>query len=325
MSFCVLTSVSAQTATTDAPKKKGATPPVVITPEQLQDSLKQLEAQRDKLKNKTEEWNQATTLIKTYSEKKSDSIFVANYKKAQKINTEHAAANNLTNDVVGKQSAAQSTRNRMNIYADIKREKIYQDHLQLISGKFCTLSEGALARLRESVESYKDKSSYKQKVEAVCRNKEIYDRCINALNAPFCKDTITSVRKKEVPMLNDYNNKSAQNTLSDAQFKELDSLDISLSRYERGALELVKLIDKVNADAEVKKLREANDKAGYVEKVKSLVEENEANKAVYERYFNRLPYLTKLINDYLAEVENDQTLQTTKSEQEIKKLCNTQR
>lgn len=325
MSFCALTSVSAQTATADAPKKKSATPPVVITPEQLQDSLQRLIEQQNSIKASAESHNKATEYIKTFAQKKSDSIFVVNYQKAEETNKNYTAANNLTNEALAKQRVAQSTRQRMEIYAKIKREKIYQDHLQFIYGKFCNLNDETLARLRESIESYKDKSGYKQKVEAVCRNKEIYDRCINALNAPFCKDTIKSVRKKEVPMLNDYNNKSAQNTLSDEQFKELDSLDISLSRYESGTLELVKLIDKVNVDTEVKKLREAKDKAGYVEKVKSIVEENEANKAVYERYFNRLPYLKKLINDYMAEVESDPTLQPTKIEQEIKKLCNTQR
>ena len=325
MSLCALTYVSAQTTTAETPKKKSATPPVVITPEQLQDSIQKLELQQKSLKESANYYNKESERVAAFPEKKLDSTFVVNYHKAQETNNSYIAVKKLTDEALANHSTAKSTRQRMEIYAEVKREKIYQDNLQLISGKFCNLSDKVLERLRASIESYKDKRGYKKRVEEVCRNKEIYDRCINVLNAPFCMDSVVAVRMKVIPMLDDYNNKSANNTLNAVQFKELDSLDTSILSYKNGVRELGKLIDKVNADVEVKKLREANDKAGCTEKVKSLIEYNEANKIVYEKYFNRLPYLMKLINDYIAEVEQDPTLQPTKTEQEIKKLCNTQR
>ena len=82
VSFCALTSVSAQTATTataDTTKKKGAATPEVITPEQLQDSLDTLQRKKKEIEDKTGDYNNASEYLETYSKEKKDSIFVANY------------------------------------------------------------------------------------------------------------------------------------------------------------------------------------------------------------------------------------------------------
>jgi hypothetical protein len=325
MSICTLSTASAQKSGADSTKQKSAPKKVVMTPaqelEKLQDSLAKYEALRDKLQVDIEKAKVEAEKVKKFTQINLDSLLFTPYREVDKGNTEVEKVKKELGEVANRHKEALSTREKLNVYAEIRKENRFKYNLQLLERKFSALSDNDIAYLQASVSTYADKWSYKQKVDTLHENWKIYSKSVKMLATPFDPNAINKLRERTYALVCYYNNKSQANTLNAEQFKEIDSLDISLSRYKNGVIELHKLVEKANANVEVKKLREEKNSEECIKKIKSIVERNEGNEAIYKRYFSRLPYLTKMIKDYIKEIEQDPITTPTKTEQEIKKLC----
>ena len=104
--------------------------------------------------------------------------------------------------------------------------------------------------------------------------------------------------------------------MSEEQFKELDNLDIHLSRYKGGVREFKKIINRVNSDDRIIRFRAENkstDKQACWEVMKKYVEPGVGMKQdeIFERYFTVVPYLNNAFKRYWEELKNNPLSKTT--------------
>lgn len=149
---------------------------------------------------------------------------------------------------------------------------------------------------------------------------KLYDEGVQVLQNSYNKQKIESIRNKLKPLIADKNN----TTLNAEQFAELDNLDICLSRFKNGIIELQKLMDMINKNVTVKKLRqEANDanRTACVEAIRKYIQPEAGTEAerIHQRYFDHVPYLKNKLRDYWNELQADPFTVPTKTEKEIKK------
>ena len=113
--------------------------------------------------------------------------------------------------------------------------------------------------------------------------------------------------------------------LSLEQYNELDTMDIRLSRYNNGVLRLQEIVKNVNNDSEIKGLRHSanpDDKDLCKEKIERYINpvcESDAH-VIYIRYFEMIPYLQKLLNDYWEELQRNPFTTPTETEKLINKM-----
>lgn len=337
MSFCVLATTSAQTTVADTTKMANPTTSVVdaapqkapaqkeeLTPDerlqQLQKRKTSLSEEKNRLQKKIEETRRHIDTIKTFLPRKLDSEVKRLRQEVWNTKDSLTAAQEKYTNISKLHKEAESKHSSLKVYAEIRTKNLYNTKfLPMLNRGFSKLCEKEITELQNSCRDCVTKSD-KAKVDTLLNNLKIYNEGVKLLKSPFDNTAISKLRYKTYALVYYYNQRSAKNNLSEEQFKEMDDLDISLSRYQNGTIELGKIIDAVNANAEVKKLREEKNRDECIKKIESIVLCNDGNKATYERYFNRLPYLQKMINDYLEEIRKD-PFTTTKTEEEIKKLC----
>lgn len=316
------TAVAEQTGQKAAPKRVELTP--AERQRQLVQKQRSLEKERDSLQREIAKTRRLTDTVKAFIPRKLD-LLISSLRQEELQNRDNiAAAQKLADSLSAQHKQAKSTLDSLKVYAEIRKEGVYnKKYLPMLAKKFSELSEKEMDDLRNSINEYKYKSDYQAKADTLLKNMEIYKEGCKLLELPLDTAAINKHRYKTYALVYYYNNKSPKNTLNAEQFKEMDDLDLSLARYANGVIKLDEIITSVNENAEVKKLREEKKASEEcIKKIESIVSLNDSNKAIYERYFNRLPYLQKMINDYLEEIRKD-PFTTTKTEEEIKKLCST--
>ena len=164
-------------------------------------------------------------------------------------------------------------------------------------------------------------------MNAAVKNKEMYERGVNALNSEFNNTNIVNIRKKIIPLLELKKDNIAQGVyrLSKAQFSEMDSLDTKLSRYAGGLRELKSIIYKINHDKDIQAYRSqknAQNKKDCVDKIRHyiILGENKDLELVYSRYFNLIPFLDKLVRRYWKELKANPFEVPTQTEQLIENM-----
>lgn len=174
----------------------------------------------------------------------------------------------------------------------------------------------------QTFEGFKE---YKMRITAALNNKKIYDKvwkCINegidyqnAYKFRLELSTLLDIRKD--------NPKKGIYKLSVDQFSEMDSLDISLSRFNSGIRELKGIVSKINTDKEILQIRKTGNMSAK-SRCKTLMkkyvipeEGNEELRRIYKRYFKMIPYLEHLLRSYWNEIKDNPFNMQTKTEKII--------
>lgn len=185
----------------------------------------------------------------------------------------------------------------------------YEDNKSYLALVYSRMSEGRLLDIDESQNDFKDMdgfSEYRLRLESARRNFDLYHKGLEALQKPLDASGIKQIRDSLIYTLK---LQAAPEDISkgilhvtQAQYNELDSLDIRLSRYPKGELALKQLVNDINGDEDVKRLRMEKNKEGCWKAIEIILNKNEA---VYDRYFSLIPYLGDLLDEYIDELREN--------------------
>ena len=175
-----------------------------------------------------------------------------------------------------------------------------------------------LRALKQSLPEYSDQyESQISKLQATIANKTIYDegvKCINEGGVSY--DGIVVIRKQLIALLNN------KDKLTPLHYTEIDTLDIKLSRMNNGIKALQGIVDAVNADSTIQACRKSKGTASshdYTARIEALTTKKSGSE-VFERYFEKIPYLKNLLDAYRKELMDPRTELPTPTEQKIKQL-----
>ena len=109
------------------------------------------------------------------------------------------------------------------------------------------------------------------------------------------------------------------------QFGELDSLDVKLSRFNNGIKELKKIVEGINKNEKIVKIRSerrVGSKKDCLDLMRQYIvpEKGTEQDKIYQRYFAMIPYLEKLLKKYWEELKKNPFSTPTKSEVVITNL-----
>lgn len=218
----------------------------------------------------------------------------------------------------------------MDTYQSIQNEINYKQNIQYLTQRYSLIDSKKLEELQNTLDNYKSFNGfedYKKRVNAAVKNKEMYERGVNALNSEFNNTNIVNIRKKIIPLLDLKKDNIAQGVyrLSKAQFPEMDSLDIRLSRFADGLRELKSIIYKINHDKNIqadRSQKNTKNKKDCVDKIRHyiILGENKDLELVYSKYFNLIPFLDKLVRRYWKELKANPFEVPTQTEQLIENM-----
>ena len=138
------------------------------------ENLAKLEAENSKLKDENIQLN------KKYSEN-------------EKI---YAELSKKLNDIKNKMGG-------MDTYQSIQNEINYKQNIQYLTQRYSLIDSKKLEELQNTLDNYKSFNGfedYKKRVNAAVKNKEMYERGVNALNSEFNNTNIVNIRKKIIPL-----------------------------------------------------------------------------------------------------------------------------
>ena len=198
-------------------------------------------------------------------------------------------------------------------------------NIAVLCRRLSSLTDGQLDEMERTLDLYTATpgfDEYKSQLADTRGKLRLYRRAMEALNSSYDADSVARMRDELIPVLGLSEDLPGEGkfALTDEQYDELDTIDIALSRYRGGVEALKELIAKVNNDDEVRRCRGEHDKAGCIEAIGTLVNAtDDATVYVRERYFEMIPYLGKLLQDYWDAVQDD-PLTTSHAEELINQL-----
>ena len=87
----------------------------------------------------------------------------------------------------------------MDTYQSIQNEINYKQNIQYLTQRYSLIDSKKLEELQNTLDNYKSFNGfedYKKRVNAAVKNKEMYERGVNALNSEFNNTNIVNIRKK---------------------------------------------------------------------------------------------------------------------------------
>ncbi len=209
----------------------------------------------------------------------------------------------------------------------IKRQ--YEENITTMTKRYSTINDATVSEIVATLNQYEKQEGfddYKLRVANLEAKKQLYNRSIEALNSVFDADNIRDIRKELKVVLTARHDNPATGDfkLTEAQFSEVDSLDIRLSRYQVGLRRLKELVEKVNSDGDIKTYRNNRKKnktaetKNYENTLESILESNDAASIeVRKKYFEMVPFLGRLLGDYLQELKQSPYNVPTPTEERI--------
>lgn len=252
-------------------------------------------------------------------QKSTDSKYLAAFSKQvdslQKVSIEIDSTKQVISaelaDLKKQLSELQEDLTNMGVYNNIKNDKILDGNLLILAKSYSDITEDEMQKISHSVDVFayrKDFEEYKKRVATAEQNCALCRRAQSALTEKFDPAEISNVRDELAKLLSIETDNIAigQFKLTEAQFSLLDSLDIKLSRFKNGVKELKALVNAVNTNEEVEKCRTNGDKEACIAAISSIIlPTNDNTKKVYERYFNLIPFLKKLLEEYWNELKEN--------------------
>ena len=296
----------------------------------IKDMLLQIE--KDSLKNKELSMRYNSLLSLT----SQDSIIVLN-QYVDSLENRHKSLQesilSIKNNISKKNNElrnADSELQNMTVYSEIQKQQTYQNNKLYLNQRYSQMSSKKLAEMSNNIDefnSFEDFSDYQKRIAATLNNKELYDNaweCVSAGNDYQNVDNLRSGINTLLEIKKDDINEGVYK-LTKEQFTEMDSLDIRLSRFNSGIKELKKIVEEINKDEDVARIRlerKSSSKRDCLDLIKWYIipEEGSERDKIYQRYFKMIPYLEKLLKDYWNELKKNPFDTPTKSEKIIANL-----
>ena len=94
-----------------------------------------------------------------------------------------------------------------------------------------------------------------------------------------------------------------------------------MSRYKNGVRELKAVVLAVNTNKDVNKYRSIGDKDACINAIAAIVlPNNDDIKRVYERYFDVIPFLKRMVDEYWSELQENPLASSGPIELQIEKM-----
>lgn len=213
----------------------------------------------------------------------------------------------------------------LKVYADMRKSQELQDCRDYLKQSLTALDTSRLARMKASAADYSGidgYTAYTASLSLTDKAKRLYDDGTTAINRPYDPGAITALRGRMREMAaHDPSRKSKDTKLTKEQFGQLDTLDISLSRYAGGVRLLQGIVQQVNSDTTVTAFR--NGKTGDPQEAKTAAYKyidpniNSDEEKAMQRYLDFIPYLKRLFKAYEQQFSRD-VKTPGKAEEEIK-------
>jgi len=182
------------------------------------------------------------------------------------------------------------------------------DYLNL---RFSKMSMEHLKAMKDSLHEFagqKGFDAYKEHLAFAMKYKPVYDMAWGCVADGEKLDSIGWLRSIFFEKLL---SSPLKDKMTREQFQEMDSMDIKLSRFFGGINELKEIVKTANG------YRNQSD----WDKDKAIAYREEVERsAEYQRYFEEIPFLKDLLEEYWKELEENPLKTLTKTEEEINKL-----
>ncbi len=194
-------------------------------------------------------------------------------------------------------------------YSSEVQQQMYARNKKLLAEPYSRITDVQMAELKRTMGDFSDMPDfmdYRRSIEDAEVNRSVYAEGVELLKNELDQDAIYNLRsKKLIPLINVIDGKRTESgkRMSEAQFSEMDKLDIYLSRYAGGVKVFKELIKKVNADR-------AN-------AVKIIDPESETFKADYDKYFKNIEWLNRQLTTYRKELLSNPGTEPTATERRI--------
>ena len=214
----------------------------------------------------------------------------------------------------------------MGAFSAIKDEQMYSQYQEILLKPYSAITHDNLTEIESKMNSFSklsDFTEFKVRFNTCKRNKELYDVAESLLLSTLDAEKIDDTRNKLYELLdikkNDFRKGIVK--LSDAQYSEIDTLDIKLSRYGDGIAVLQGIVKAVN-DSQVRDQYKGN-KVTCINVMRSIVISDVAeDKEKRQRYFDMIPSLNALYKNYWEELQTDPFTYPTRTETLIMQLNN---
>ena len=274
-----------------------------------------LEEQIDSLKR------QVATLDKQLAQKKQIEKGMDSIKKQTE--------DNRTNKRIAEQQLIDKRAKEENLKAEMltgdKYARLYINNLMDITKRpFSEVSPSDIEKVKFEMNEFSEFNlgrEFTLKLNKFESYYKLYEDGKLGITCATTKENILNTRRQIMKILNDYD--ATQNNfkpITTQQYKELDNLDIALSRYKDGVNELKNIVDAINNDPTIKSCREAVNTEACLKRMTQIIEKNDGNKRAFERYFEVIPYLETLRTKYWEELKNNPLDTPTETEEEINAL-----
>lgn len=225
---------------------------------------------------------------------------------------------------------ADSELQNMNVYSEIQKQQTYKSNKLYLNQRYSIMSLKKLTEISNSTDEFKsldDFDDYQKRIVAALANKVLYDNAWECVSAGKDYQDIDNLRSGINTLLEIKKDETSKGIykLTKEQFNEMDSLDIRLSRFNSGIIELKKIVDEINENEEIVRLRlerKSGSKRDCLDLIKCYIipEVGSEQDKIYQRYFMMIPYLEKLLKDYWNELKKNPFATPTKSEKTITNL-----
>ena len=214
----------------------------------------------------------------------------------------------------------------MRVFSEFKDEQMYTQYQEILVRPYSAITIENLNEIESKLKSFTkmpDFAEFKARLKSCKKNKKLYESAEALLNSKFDADLIDKTRDKLYELLDIKKNdlKKGIIKLSDAQYSEIDTLDIKLSRYGDGIAVLQGIVKAVNSS----NFREQyqDDRVGCINAMRSIViSETIDDIDKRQRYFDIISSLKNLYRKYWNELQVNPFTYPTESEIIIMQLNN---
>lgn len=214
----------------------------------------------------------------------------------------------------------------MGVYNIVKNDRIFADNMLVLSKRYSEITDDELRAIVESINLFthrKDFNEYEGRVAATIRNRLLYQKAQAALSTQYDAEVVDGIRDELYELLAIDSDDITTNRfkLTEQQYSQIDSLDIRLSRYKNGVRELKALVEAINTNEDINKYRILGDKDACINAIAAIVlPHNDNMKRVYERYFDIIPFLKRMVNEYWNELQENPLTSSGPIELQIEKM-----
>lgn len=214
----------------------------------------------------------------------------------------------------------------MGVFSELKYEQMYTQYQEILTQPYSVITKENISEIESKLNLFTNMSNFEEfnaRLKSCKKNKELYDSAETLLKSKFDADIINKTRNQLYELLiikkNDFDIGIVM--LSDAQYSEIDTLDIRLSRYENGITFLQNIVKTVNGSNIREQYKDNKDDC--IDAMRSIVTSEETDEVEKrQRYFDMIPSLKKLYHKYWNELQVNPFTYPTESERKIMQLNN---